>query len=222
MATKIKCRRRLHARLCHTCQAFPPRSRSCDAQAGALESSSSLCDDNHCWLPRLSQRWAKSRLRRDTHLLAGDGINHGPTVLCVELSAQAIRIGAAANCLRRFYCVRDGCDRTLGASKRAQRRRAETRDAVSYGNYCVIRAALLMVFLLAGLLPLFHTTAGNLLLNNRKLSSLRNVVGRLTGRDVCDQLRDLFAFVINWTRRVLLAAHSRSGTKENSSIRDVV
>ena len=78
-----------------------------------------------------------------------------------------------------------------------------------------------MVFLLAGLLSLFHTTAGNLLLNNRKLSSLRNVVGRLTGRDVRDQLCDLFAFVANWTCRVLLAAHRWSGTK-SSGIRDVI
>ena len=63
-----------------------------------------------------------------------------------------------------------------------------------------------MVFLLAGLLPLFHTTARNLLLNNRELSSVRNVVGRLTGRDVPDQLCDLLAFIINRTRGVLLAA----------------
>jgi len=59
-----------------------------------------------------------------------------------------------------------------------------------------------VVFLLAGFLPLLQTTARTLLPNDRQLSSLRNLVGRLTGGDVCDQLSDLFARLVNWNRRV--------------------
>ena len=81
----------------------------------------------------------------------------------------------------------------------------ETRIGAGDGNYCAIRAAFLLVFLLAGFIPVLHPTTGALLFNNCQLSSLRNLAGRLTGRDVCDQLADLLACVTAWNRRVLLA-----------------
>ena len=50
---------------------------------------------------------------------------------------------------------------------------------------------------------MLRATAVDLLLNDRQLASLRNVVGRLTRRDVCDQLADLLACVIDRDRRVV-------------------
>ena len=73
---------------------------------------------------------------------------------------------------------------------------------LSDSNNSAVRATFLVVFLLAGFLPLLHATTRTLLFNYRQLSALRNVVGGFARRDVCDQLADLFAGVVDWNRRV--------------------
>ena len=97
------------------------------------------------------------------------------------------------------------CARALGAFKRTKWGLSETRDGPGDGDYSTVRATFLVVFLLAGFLPLLHTTARTLLLNYRKLSALRNVAGRLARRDARNQLSDLFASVVDWTHRVDVA-----------------
>src|SRR6185503_17858082 len=87
VAKKIRSWGRRRTRLRHTRQTLPRRSCSGDAQT--LANRTSVCDDDHRRLSRLYQRWSKSRLRVVTWIHAGKGIIYGPTILCVELCAQA-------------------------------------------------------------------------------------------------------------------------------------
>src|SRR5215510_13260174 len=111
--------------------------------------------------------------------------------------------------IARLHGCRSVCyvsDRALGACKKnASGRQAETRDGLSHCNHGAVRSAFLLVLLLADLLPVLYTTAGSFLLDDRKPFPLRNLVRRLTGRNVCDQLRDLSACVVARNRRMALA-----------------
>jgi hypothetical protein len=60
-----------------------------------------------------------------------------------------------------------------------------------------------MVLLLAGLLPVLHTEARSFLLNDRKPFPLRNLVRRLNGGNVRNQLRDLSAGVVAGNHRMV-------------------
>src|ERR1043165_9787752 len=123
-------------------------------------------------------------------------------------------MGTAVGCLHGCGSVCDGCPRPMGAYKtNASGGDFETRDDLSDCNDSDLRSSFLVVLLLAGFLPLLHAASRSFLLNDRKPRSLRNLVRRLTGGDVCNQLGDLPAGVVARHRRVVLATFHGSSSQ---------